>query len=246
MNSKVVGSDSERSTASRERRCKLCHEVINADAKLCPHCQSYQSRFRNLLVFTAQVLAVVSVIGSAIVFTITAWPELRKQIEWQDDIRLMRVSLVEGIDGVNVGDGSVFVRQVEFEGFGGPNDPKPRRIVEWVRRSIAPNDSFSREFSRKGGDVVDDMTEAEWRDAVAQARAPDHEEECIVVQIVASDEPDLAMYRRALGEKLRTFDVKGTIYYFSIEQQKNLAKKFAATGFLLRREHCKPTLNTPR
>lgn len=242
---KVAGSEPSPESEAGDptpdpRVCVECRQQIAPTAVMCPHCQSYQSRFRRGVVLIGQTLAVLSVVGSAVAYMFTAWPEVRKAIAWRDDLKLMRVSLYEGIDGINVGDGPVFVQQVEFEGVTTPDGPRPRRILEWVRQGAEPNAPFSRPFNREGGGVIDDVEQTEWLELVKVARGPNDRKGCVVVQIVANSEPDLAMYRLALGAKLRTFDVKATVHYFSIEKQRNLTKEFVATGFLLRRKDCAP------
>lgn len=218
--------------------CAECGESIKPHATLCSHCQSYQSPFWRKAVLVTRALALLGVVGSAIAYLVSAWPDVRKKIAWQDDVTLMRVSLIDGVDGINLGDGPIYVRQVEFEPAPVPGGARARHVIEWVREEAGTNAHFSRQFAREGGGVIDDATPEEWVKLVKSARAPSDKAACVVIQIVANDEPDLAMYKSVLGAKMMAFDVSGTVNYFSIDQNRTRKKKFPATGFLLRRSGC--------
>jgi hypothetical protein len=76
-----------------------------------------------------------------------------------------------------------------------------REHVETKKVAVVP-------FHRIGGAVVDDLPEEEWLAQVPLARGPDHDELCIVINILPTNAPALQLYRERLKDKFRTFGVQ--------------------------------------
>jgi hypothetical protein len=193
-----------------------------------------------LLTEAGQFLAIAGIVGSALIFIATSWSNARKLVAWRDDVQIIQSSLLDGFDLYNAGDGTVYIDRIEFRPANWEKGRKgPPTIFETVRQTVAPKQVATLPFERLGGSIVDDLSREEWMTQVPLARGPDHDELCLVINVLPQNAPALQLYRERLKERFLTFEVQAIVQYRSMEKgQRALSKVYAAEGFLLRRIDC--------
>jgi len=98
------------------RPCRYCANEIAATATLCPVCRSYQSRLRNNVLFAAGAAGFITLVVSALVFTVQEVGQITSELRWKDNINVGEFDIQEDGAGrilfINNGDGPVFVSDV--------------------------------------------------------------------------------------------------------------------------------------
>ena len=69
--------------------CKYCKAPIETGAKICSSCKSYQSRFRNSLVYLAAVAGFFTLLLSGSTYILSNGRELYKLLTFSDKIRVV-------------------------------------------------------------------------------------------------------------------------------------------------------------
>jgi hypothetical protein len=104
-------------SAENTKPCAYCGSTISAKAVLCPVCKSYQSAWKTNVVYIAGIVGLITLIGSAITYIISALPNIHKILFWHDEIKAWKFSTFYDANFTsvvsNIGDGPVILSQIE-------------------------------------------------------------------------------------------------------------------------------------
>ncbi len=103
-------------TEKSEKPCIACGADIPHQAILCNQCSSYQSAWKNQLRYIANVIGVFSVAAGAIIFILSALPQVRQVVAWRDQVQVLTFASNKPIAMANTGDGGVFVTDIHISG----------------------------------------------------------------------------------------------------------------------------------
>ena len=125
----------------REKKaCRYCGSEMKASAVLCPTCNSYQDRWRSLLLYLASAAGFLALLASAATFIFSQLVDLEKRLNWKDEVDV--IFFESGIDPYNYnvvlanrGDGPVFVSDLLLNVLGG-------NAVFRINAKINSNDFF--------------------------------------------------------------------------------------------------------
>jgi hypothetical protein len=136
------------------RPCAYCGSPISIKAKLCPVCRSYQSGWRAGIIYIAGIAGLVSLVASAGAFVIGKLPELRKDLFWTDQVKVLEFEsgLYPDYDVTlsNVGDGAVFVSKISV------SMPDGYIADYWINELVQPGQivalNYMEDFAPNYGD----------------------------------------------------------------------------------------------
>jgi hypothetical protein len=116
------------------KKCKYCASDIPIQAIQCSVCKNYQVAWRNNLLFAAGVAGFITLIASAITFTIHEATGIYKGLFWHDDLKVLElIDLGAGSMKLilsNRGDGPVFADEiVVYSPAGGFFDRRIDRLI---------------------------------------------------------------------------------------------------------------------
>jgi hypothetical protein len=107
----MADNNSERvSTVS----CVACGSSIPEGVSICVACNSYQSRWRNSLTYTASIAGFFALIASAAAFVFSNLSGAIKEAQWHDEVGIGQLDYPGSVLLVNSGDGDVFVSDINF------------------------------------------------------------------------------------------------------------------------------------
>ena len=75
-------------TEEETKPCAYCGSAISKRASICPVCKSYQSAFRNVLLYLAGVAGLIGLVGSAFAFIVSDIPNMSKALAWKDQVKV--------------------------------------------------------------------------------------------------------------------------------------------------------------
>jgi len=96
--------------------CIECRTPIAVGARVCQHCSSFQSRWKNGLKYASTIAGVAVAAGALLVYLVTNYPLLRRVIAWKEDVRVLQFSAYGDLVLANAGDGPIFASHVDIEG----------------------------------------------------------------------------------------------------------------------------------
>jgi RNA polymerase subunit RPABC4/transcription elongation factor Spt4 len=105
-------------------RCIACRAEIDAEARLCPVCKSYQQNWKNLLPYLGSAAGLIAIIASAITFISGNAYDWFKVATWKDDVAIAYFEYPGQSGFINTGDGAIVLSSV-FVQF----DPQSDRAI---------------------------------------------------------------------------------------------------------------------
>lgn len=98
--------------------CKYCASEIPTQATLCPTCRSYQSTWRNVLLYAAGLTGFATLVASAVAFTAHEATETYKKMFWNDKLNVLELQTGPPpylrVIMSNDGDGPVFASGLDI------------------------------------------------------------------------------------------------------------------------------------
>lgn len=186
-----------------ERRCLECANPIAAGARLCAHCGSHQSRWRNEILFASTLVGIASVTVTAIAFLITIWPQVTSVIAWSDDVEVVEFDGLGAIVIGNRGDGPVYVSDVRA-------DTGPFAFVRLINSVIEPGDLGIFEpdsiFESVRFRYITPNKETRHIPPRDSARSYLDPEGCHTILVVSESSPSYRLWTTRMGDRVAVFD----------------------------------------
>lgn len=220
------------------QKCIRCKSSMKDGASICVKCGGYQSRLRNALVFFAGVAGVFAAIGSAVIFIVTSLPDARKLILPNNNIRVFKFSIAEGISGFNIGDGKIFVSHVQIVFPKREGVAAPREILLPINKFIEQGAPIEAGFDGAAGYLIEDMEQSQWESLIRTAPDATHKKPCIVVDAANENAPWLVTIRKHLRKKFREQKVDTSLHYFAGSKNTLMKLNIPASAFLYGRHDC--------
>lgn len=95
-------------------KCIACRRELAAEATKCAACGSYQTNWRNHLLYVSSIIGIITLAGSLMFFLAGIAPDVRKAVAWKDKISVLAFRGWGHITIANSGDGPVFASHVIF------------------------------------------------------------------------------------------------------------------------------------
>ncbi len=93
-------------------RCIACRAEIDAEARLCPVCKSYQQTWKNLLPYLGSAAGLIAIIASALTFISGSAYDWFKVATWKDDVAIAYFEYPGQSGFINTGDGAIVISSV--------------------------------------------------------------------------------------------------------------------------------------
>jgi hypothetical protein len=150
-------------------QCIYCRSQIDSKALLCPVCRSYQSGWRNSMVYLAGLAGLLGLLGTAGVFVASKIPDLYKMMAWTDTVRVWDFESglypIFGAKISNVGDGPVLLSKIlvrygkggnaEYE-LGRTLQPNETMVVQRQIEEVSEYDGYLATKSGQPTKILDD------------------------------------------------------------------------------------------
>ncbi|MBV9656195.1 MAG: hypothetical protein JOZ42_16700 [Acetobacteraceae bacterium] len=88
-------------------RCIACRAEIDAEARLCPVCKSYQRNWKNVLPYFGSAAGLIAIVASALTFISGNAYNWFKAATWKDDVAIAYFEYPGQSGFINTGDGAV-------------------------------------------------------------------------------------------------------------------------------------------
>lgn len=221
--------------------CSYCGSNIAAQAILCPTCKSYQSAWRNSLLFIAGLTGFITILAGVATYVFHEATDLYKQL-FRQELNVLELETEQTpflkITMQNNGVGPVYASELVVSWRGGSYRYPIGKVV--ALNSIEtidnlPNDPFLGKFTwlhNKSGVVSDDIL----HDAVIMGDHFDSKTTCILVGIFDKNNADLLRMSDFMSEHGEAFtrdDGNVSINYFSAHSGTQIHQEIpVVVGFL--------------
>jgi hypothetical protein len=221
-----------------ERRCLACGEVIGATAILCKHCRTYQSRWRNWLVFGAQISGFLTLLAAAVIFLITSAPAARRVLWWRDNLKVLGFKSNEYLLAGNDGDVPVYVSHanlvMDLSPFGKRTTTQPLNVL--VPQDTIMSIPIAPDFRGKTKYVGSPSSDV-WK--IALQRTAQSDNNCFWPVVFAATDPSFLVVKEAYAgqsQALRTFPASATVAYYSLRTKQLRESNVSAIGAIIFRD----------
>lgn len=210
-----------------DKSCLACGEQISSVAVLCKHCQTHQSRWRNFLVFGAQISGFLTILAATVAFLVTSAPRVRTVLHWRDELRVLAFDSEVYVLVSNSGDGPVYVSHAslvyDLAPFGKVTSTIPLRVLvpQDTILSIPLPQGPLKEAAADRKIVFSDSSQKAWRRALQRAIQDDG---CFFPVLFTATEPGILQTKEAYAQAsqtIPTFPAQAKVVYFSLHD-KNL------------------------
>ena len=157
---------------------------------------------------------------------------MRKIFAWRDQIQILNFDSLGRIVVVNTGDGEVFLSHIHLESK--LTTPKPRftTTVE-LHTSVKSGQLISKKIGRVEESVVKGGTEEEWARIMNSAFQKSN---CLMVRVLRQESERYLQIKEFYGEKLRTFPVNASLYFYTTKDHSLIEQQFPAIGIVMKTE----------
>ena len=216
-----------------KKECIACGEEIHIQAKVCTHCNSYQSAWKNQLGYFGTLIGVLSLVVGAISFVVSSIPSIRQVVAWHDEVKVLTFSSTKPISIVNIGDGEVYVTHLNIRGT--RPSGSPYSDTERVNQFIEPGKlvTVDREIKVDGYSVAIGTKPEEIQNLLNKANLISSKDACVMMVFTIEEDPGFDTFKSFLGEKMITFEVKAFIRYYSIKKQVYVDQEIPMIGYLI-------------
>jgi hypothetical protein len=94
--------------------CIACAREIPISAIVCSHCRTYQSRWRQSIVFWGSAVGLATLVLSAATFAVAQYQPVRQLFFWRDEVKVAHIRMPGVSVFVNSGDGDVYLDSLNF------------------------------------------------------------------------------------------------------------------------------------
>ncbi|HFD11196.1 MAG TPA: hypothetical protein ENJ32_01815 [Crenotrichaceae bacterium] len=231
-----------------QKTCTGCGASISSASVVCEFCYSRQKGWKNTLLYITTAFAILVLAASLITHTLSVLPNARKAIFWHEQLNLIafKTARFPPMDKIfvasNNGDGSLFISHVVLEGFA-TNEPSSHFTSSFrIGKSVEPHNFINYAKSKKEakswhGSYVHDVSDQEWL-SIRSLASKKSNSRFRTVFFSIDDLKFLQLKEKSRKKKrmLRTFPVKGTIYYYSTEDTTLKSINFDAVACITKRK----------
>ena len=215
-------------------KCISCASKIDKEAKVCPHCSTYQRRTQRILYKTISTFSAASVVLGVITIAISLFPQAYDSLFYHEslDIFTIKPRVTNGrgvITFVNTGIGDLYINEVQFEVANKEKYPiKSKNII--VNRWVKKSEVLSYTFIRKEKPFWSYITPSGFEKRYEKYKDQYREKyiNCFMLEIIDSEFND-----EGVASSLNNISVISKIFYSSsssrgmktIVAEKNLSAK---------------------
>jgi len=105
----------EKRCANHLVKCFACKSDIERNATICPHCQSYQQKWKNNLRFAAVAAGLLAILSSAGTYIWGEVNDWHRQQNWIDKVEVIDFSRLNDSTFLNSGYGEIYLSYVHLE-----------------------------------------------------------------------------------------------------------------------------------
>jgi hypothetical protein len=199
---------------------------------VCAKCSSYQRAIKNHLRYAAQVIGVVAIICSAMVYVAGAALTLYHTISPRDRLLVLGASTAGDVVLANAGDRRITVSRVFFnldvpEGRQSRSQPiqevvDPGQVLHydpWKRRNIGRN--------LPTGKYVNGAPSDAWSQILSRAIRGDP---CFVLDTMSVVDPEYLRLREFVGSSLNSIRARGSVEFYAGSESAPRRAEFEAVG----------------
>jgi hypothetical protein len=224
----------EVATVENTKPCAYCGSSISVRASLCPVCKSYQSSWRNVVIYIAGIAGLIGLLGSAAVYIISEVPNISKVLMWHDQIKLWEFSARYhpnfSLNLSNVGDGPIIVSTILiYWDRGNAQYPVGKLVLPTgsliIPAKIDPRHDYYVDVADKSGtpnSTVISHSSIAFED-------PNLPSPCFMMIFYNEDNVAISRMQNAYGlQKLKLVEepVQGLVVYYSIHDKKEVKTTF--------------------
>jgi hypothetical protein len=227
--------------AEAERMCRYCGSAIATQATICPTCRSYQSPWRNTVLFLAGVAGFFALIGSSAAFIWNQIDTAYRNVQWEDKVTVLYFSAKAHPDFEivmsNVGSGTVFVSDLQVFYWRGNTVFRIDKAIEpgTISASEVAGDDGADRYRGILASPTGKATSAilEDSDIVPILRIGDGSDACFHLNLYSNDASDLERmdnFYKANGLRLVTEPVQAVLSYYSVESNSRISDRYSLTA----------------
>src|SRR5215467_8766033 len=192
--------------------CIECRTPILVGARVCQHCSSFQSRWKNEHKYVSTIVGVLGAAAALVVYLVATLPQVRRVVAWREDIRILQFSSFGDLVLANAGDGPIFVSHVEIEGdLEDKSTARPKRFTTvWPANiEVAPGAIGVKAYGNKAlspagsYNVVAGISDAAWARALLRANTLEKvvisDQLCFVHEVLSQSDAHYLQYRDYLA-----------------------------------------------
>ncbi|HEV2913259.1 MAG TPA: hypothetical protein VGX92_08085 [Pyrinomonadaceae bacterium] len=176
------------------------------------------------LPYLGGVVAFLALVGSLITFSISQIIQIYQRVTWKEEVTVISFMSAGEKVFLNSGDGEVFLSHVDIksavynQGVSVNSIIKPKEFLYKV-----PGDDIGK------SDVVSGVSDREWAEILTKPRT----DESFFYAFFFIDDPTLQIFKKSLGERLRTFPASAQLIYYSANGGKKYSKDVPVVGIIM-------------
>ncbi len=218
-----------------ESRCIACKNPLPAGATVCAKCSSYQRAIKNHLRYAGQIIGLVAIVFSAIVYVAGGSADLYRAISPRERLLVLGASTAGDVVLANMGDRRITVSRVFFY-FELPEGRQSRQ--KSIQEVVAPGqvlhyDPWKRRDMERNlpeGKYVDGAPPDAWSQILSRAIQGDA---CFALYLMSVADPEYLRLRDFLGSGLNSIDAKGYVEFYAGSESVPRKTEFEAAGVVL-------------
>ncbi len=148
---------------SDTKACINCGSLIPINARICATCKSYQSQWRNTLVYLGVIAGAITLGGSALLFTGSKAYDLYIKSSWNEQFSLQLLKWPGEALVSNPGGNDIFIATLEFYWMTGANQQVSiNQFLKPGEVRLVPLEYIEDRDSREPVPVPPDLSHAFW------------------------------------------------------------------------------------
>ena len=182
------------------------------------------------LPYAGGISAFLILLGSLLTFSISLTRDLYRAVTSKNGIEVITFSSMAPQVFLNTGDGEVFISHIDVRGSVMSQTININKVVEPRHfLSVPVSDETLKELG--GKTVLATNSDQEWMTTL-ETKIRGSADPSYRAVLYYAGSPELAMYKRVLNDKLRTFPASATLVYFTTDGQK-VSKTVPVEGIVL-------------
>lgn len=241
----------------KTKPCRYCSSYIPEEAQICSVCKSYQSPIRNNLFVAAGLTGLITVFGSALIFSLEKYVTVKKELTWKDQLELLDFKTYPAggyrVLFSNVGDGQLFINDITIFMNRGKY---PSSLYFDLNKTIESSKIEMIEVEPEKSDIplsydyLDNQTGLPSEKLLLEAKfvQPSNRKECLHTAFFSNYSNDLARMKQHYiknGTKIIEHNSEMEVSYYSLKTRKSLKSRFPATALFtnFHSEECREAAN---
>ncbi len=224
----------------KTKLCIWCKSEIPKGASICVHCNSYQKKWKSEAKFLTGIARLLTIVAGVVVFIVTNFPEFRKIVDWNDEVKVISFVNNQEVIISNVGDGDLFIEYIQF--VLPMNDSSSAtetiRIQEMVKQGTVLKHTLNDGSKFSGGSFVKGGNTPTTQKRVEIANRAIGDNDCFALDI--RDINDVAYkqvkayYEREFESGVMTLPCQAKLFFYSFTKKKIIESTFEVVAMVVR------------